>query len=95
MALPAFLWQLVVAFPVQFSPSFALGAEQSPLTTVGSSIRFVGQNLGRLLLLMITGSILVFIAAMPSLVGLLLAVPVVVIAQAHIFRVLRDEPVVP
>lgn len=93
--LACYVGAIVVAFFVQFYAYFVLGDEQGPWQAIKSSFGFVNKNLASIIVLFLAGIVATFIGALLCLVGLLVAYPVVLIAHAYTFRVLRGEPVAP
>ncbi|MDP4015217.1 MAG: hypothetical protein U0990_04940 [Candidatus Nanopelagicales bacterium] len=84
---------LVFGFFAQFFQYFILDQGQSPLTAIKSSLSFVSGNLANVFLLSIASIVAVVIGALLCGVGLLIAIPVVVLAQAYTYRVLSGQPV--
>ena len=60
---------------------------------IKASVAFVNANLGTLIGFYIASAIAIFVGALLCGIGLLAAIPVVVIAQAYAYRSLQGEPV--
>lgn len=84
---------LIVMFFVQFTIYFVLDQSQSPMEAIGSSFKFVNANLANVFLLFLASILAMIVGALACGVGLLIAVPVVVVAHAYTYRVLQGQPV--
>lgn len=84
---------VIFAWLAQFFLFFVLGADQGPWQAIVSSLRFSVDHFVPVLLLYILSSVALFVGALLCGVGLLVALPIVVIAQAYTFRVLEGQPV--
>lgn len=91
--LACYIGAIVVAFFVQFYAYFVLGEEQAPWESIKSSFSFVNQHLANIIVLYLASLLAILVGALLCGVGLLVAYPVVFIAHAYTFRVLRGEPV--
>jgi len=86
---------IVFAFFAQFALYFVIDKGQSAPDAIRSSIALVNKNLGTVVLLFIAVYIAQAIGSALCGVGLLVALPVCVIATAFVYRRLLDEPVAP
>ncbi|UYM05322.1 hypothetical protein [Solicola gregarius] len=86
---------LIVFFFTQFTMFFIVDKDMSITDAIKSSASFVNKNLGTLIGFYICSLIAYFVGALLCGVGLLLAVPVVIIAQTYAYRVLQGEAVAP
>ena len=86
---------LIIAFFGAFFVYFILDQDLGAWESIKASFSFVKDNIGNLLLLMILTWIALFVGALLCGLGLFVAVPVVVIAQAYAYKVLRGQPVAP
>lgn len=84
---------LVVWFLTGFTLFFLVDRRLSPLEAVKASVAFTLEHLGPLAALFATSLLAYFAGAVLCGVGLVAAIPVVVLAQAYTYRVLREEPV--
>ncbi len=84
---------LLISFFGQFILFFILDDEMDAIPAITSSVSFVGSHFSPLLVLMLLSFVAVVAGALLCGVGLLAAIPVVVIAQAYTFRRLRNQPV--
>ncbi len=84
---------LVVMFFGQFFVHFAIDKRLPAVDAIKASVAFVNANLGTLIGFYIASAIAVFVGALLCGIGLLAAIPVVVIAQAYTYRTLQGEPV--
>lgn len=84
---------LVVGFFSQFFVHFILDKRMSAIDGIKASFGFVNQNLGTLIGLYIAGAIAIFIGSLLCGIGALVAIPVVIIAQAYAYRSLQGETV--
>ena len=86
---------LLVAFFTVFAMYFVVDKNQSPIEAITSSAKLVKDHIGDTVLLILL-SIVVIIAGFIALcVGLLVALPIVVIATAYAFKKFQGEPVTP
>jgi uncharacterized membrane protein len=84
---------LVVLFFTSYTLYFVIDRGQDAVTALKSSFTMVSNNLG-VLLLFFLASLAAWIAGICAcVIGLLVAIPVVVLAQAYTFRTLNDDPV--
>ncbi len=74
---------------------FILDQDLGAWESIKASFSFVKDNIGNLLLLLILTWIALFVGALLCGLGLFVAVPVVVIAQAYAYKMLRGQPVAP
>lgn len=84
---------LVIAFFSQFFVHFILDKRMSALDAIKASFSFVNKNLGTLIGFYIASLIAIMIGYMVCFVGALVAIPVVIIAQAFAYRSLQGETV--
>lgn len=81
---------LIVSFLTQFFLFFILDHGEDGWSGVVSSARFTIDNVVPVLLLLVLSFVAIVVGALLCGLGLLVAVPVVVIAQAYTFRVLTN-----
>lgn len=86
---------LIVAFLGSYFVYFILDQDQGAWESIKSSFAFVKDNVGNLLLVFLLSLVIVFVGALLCGVGLLVAYPVVYIAYAYAYKVLRGQPVAP
>lgn len=86
---------LVVAFFGSFFVYFILDQDAGAWDSIMKSFAFVKDNIGNLLLLLILSFIAMFVGALLCGLGLFVAIPVTVIAQAYTYKMLRGQPVAP
>jgi len=86
---------LIVIFFGSFFVYFILDQDLGAIDSIKASFSFVKDNVGNLLLLFILSLIAMFIGALLCGIGLLVAYPVVFIAHAYAYKVLRGVPVAP
>jgi hypothetical protein len=84
---------IVVIFFTAYALYFVIDRGQDAITAIKSSFTFVKNNVGQLLLLWLATIAAYIVGACLCGVGLLVAIPVVVIAQAYTFRTLTNDPV--
>lgn len=84
---------LVVYFFTQFFVHFCIDKKMDALDAIKASFGFVNKNLGTLVGFFIASLVAYFVGALLCGIGLLVAFPVVIIAQAYTYRRLQDEPV--
>ncbi len=86
---------LLVAFFGSFFVYFILDQNLGAIDALKASFNFVKDNFGNLLLLLLLTMIAIFVGALLCGLGLFVAIPVTVIAQAYAYKVLRGQPVAP
>ena len=86
---------VVVAFFLSFTTYFIVDEGQSATQAIQSSFRFTKDNAGELVLLFLAIIGANLVGACLCGVGLLITVPVTILAQAYAYRVLRHQPVNP
>lgn len=84
---------LIVIFLTWFTYYFLIDQRLSAVEAIRASVGFVSQNLGSLIGLFLASLLAIIVGALLCLVGLLAAIPVVLLAQAFAYRTLRGEPV--
>lgn len=86
---------LVVAFLTQFTLLFVVDRGLTAVEAVRASVGLVGKHLGATVVLFLLSAGVTLLGAALCGVGLLVAVPVVLIGYAYTFRRLQDQPVAP
>jgi uncharacterized membrane protein len=86
---------LVFAFFTWYSNFFVVGEGQSGFDAIMSSFKFTAEHIGNLILLFLLAVVICIAGICACGVGLLVAIPVVTIAAAYTFKVLRGQPVAP
>jgi len=86
---------VLIAFLTSYTLFFIVDQELEAAEAIAESVKLVWHNFGKALLFFILAAIVVAIGAIVCLVGLLVAVPVVVIGMAYTYRRLQQQPVVP
>jgi len=84
---------LIIAFFGSFFVYFILDQDAGAWDSITKSFAFVKDNIGNVLLLLILSWIILFVGALLCGLGLFVAVPVTVVAQAYTYKVLRGQPV--
>jgi uncharacterized membrane protein len=84
---------IVVIFFTSYTLYFVIDRGQDAVTAIKSSVALVKDNIGVLLLFFLASFAAYVVGACLCGVGLLAAIPVVVIAQAYTFRTLTSDPV--
>lgn len=88
-----FIPGLIVLFFGQWFGYFVLDRKQEPVDALKSSFTFVNENLGTVIVFFLASLLAYFIGAILCGIGLLVAIPVVVIAQAYLYKRLTGLPV--
>ena len=86
---------LIVWFFTQFTMFFIVDKDMSVLDALKASMSFVNRNVGTLIALFLGCIVAYFVGALVCFVGLLVAIPVVIIAQTYAYRTLQGEAVAP
>lgn len=84
---------LLVIFFTSYALYFVIDRGQDAVTSIKSSFAFVRGNLGQVLLFWLASVLAYVVGACLCGVGLLVAIPVVIIGQAYTFRTLTNDPV--
>lgn len=74
---------------------FLIDKRLSPVDAIRASFGFVNKNLGTLLLLFLACAVVYWLGSLVCTVGLIVAVPLIVIVQGFMFRRLQGELVAP
>ncbi len=88
-----FIPGLIFVFFAQWYGYFLIGKQMAPVDSIKASFTFVNSNIGTLVGFYIACLVAYFIGALLCGIGLLVAVPVVIIAQGFMWRRLQGEPV--
>ena len=86
---------LLVAFFTMFALYFVVDKDQSPIDAITSSLKLVWSNLGNAVLLILLSILVLIAGAIALCVGLLVALPVVILASAYAYKKFQGEPVTP
>lgn len=84
---------IIVYFFAQFFVHFAIDKRLDAIAAIKASFAFVNANVGQVLVFSLLFLVAYVVGAILCGVGLLVAVPVAIIAQAYTFRRLQGEPV--
>lgn len=86
---------LVFMFLSSYTMLFVVDKNLGALDALKASISFTTSHLGETILFFLLSAVVTVVGAILCGVGLLVAYPVVLVAQAYTFRVLHNEPVTP
>ena len=86
---------IIVGFLLNWAMFYVVDQDMEPMDAIKASVKFVTSHLGDTIVFYLLGIVVLFVGAMLCLVGLLVAVPVVLIAAAFTFRVLNGQQVPP
>lgn len=84
---------LIIAFFGQFFVFFVIDRNMGGIDAIKASFGFVNKNLGTLIGLFLAEILAIFVGALICGIGLIVAVPVVIIAQSFAYRTLNGESV--
>ncbi len=84
---------ILVIFFTSYTLYFVIDRNQDAMTAIKSSFALVKDNFGVLILFFLASLAAYIVGACLCGVGLLAAIPIVVIAQAYTFRTLSNDPV--
>ncbi len=85
---------IVVSIFSFFAIYFVVDRDESPLKAIGSSFAMVGSNFGQALLSGLLAFLILIAGTVALVVGLLVAVPITVVAGAYAFKSFSGQPVV-
>jgi uncharacterized membrane protein len=88
-----YLPALLVGYFTQFTLLFIIDKNMSATDAIQASFRLCLDNLGPTILWSLLAIVCVIVGAIVCLVGLLVAVPVVLVGLAYTYRRLQDQPV--
>lgn len=86
---------LVVMFLTWFTLQFVIDQDQQPIDAIKSSFQVISQNAGPLLLLTLALVGINILGAIPCFIGLLITIPMTIIASTYAYRVLTQRHVSP
>ena len=89
--LPGIAWLIFTAY----APILALDKGVGPGEAISTSIGWVKDNFGQVFLLLLVAWVIYVAGAIVCLVGLLVSIPVALVAIIYSYRALNQEPVVP
>lgn len=93
--LVGWLLPAVVNFLLLFTLWFVIDKDLSPVDALRSSVQLVTANLGTTILFYLLGFLILAAGAALCGVGLLIALPVVLVATSYLYRRLLGEPIAP
>lgn len=88
-----FVGAIPVAIFTSFTMWFVIDRNQDAITALKSSFTMVKDNFGPLLLFFLASLAAIIVGTCLCGVGLLAAIPIVILAQAYTFRTLNNDPV--
>jgi len=86
---------IVAAFFLAFALFFALDRGLSATDAIKASIDLVKNNVVVVLLLVVAAAILSFLGSLVCGLGVIVTIPVTVVAAAYVYRRLQNQPVAP
>jgi len=89
--IPGIIWLVLTAY----APLVALDKGVGPGEAISTSIDWVKNNAGRVVLLLFVAYIVYVIGVVACCVGLLVSMPVALVAITYSYRILGNEPVAP
>ena len=84
---------LIVGFFTQFTLLFIVDKQMSAVDAIKASFRLCMDNLGNTVLFYLLALVTILVGTVVCLVGLLVAVPIVLVGIAYTYRRLQNEPV--
>ena len=86
---------IIAGFLLSFTTYFVVDRGMSATQAIQASFEFTSQRVGQLVLFFLAMFAALLVGACLCGLGLLVAIPVTIIAQAYTYRMLRGEPVAP
>lgn len=86
---------LVVGLLTMFTNYFIIDKNQSALEAIKSSFNLVKDNVGSVLLFVLLSIVATVAGLLACCIGIVVATPIVILAQAYTYRTLQGEPVAP
>lgn len=84
---------IVFGFLAQYTMYFVIDRKMSGIDALKASISFTTSHLGDTVVFYLLAIVVAFVGAILCGVGLLVAIPVVLVGQAYTYRRLHDQPV--
>ncbi len=84
---------LVVMLFTSFAMHFVIDRRMAAVDAIKASVELVNRNLGTMILLLIAGYVANTIGSLLCGIGLLVSIPVVIIANTYAYRRMQGEPV--
>lgn len=84
---------IIVAYLTQYTLYFLIDRNMGAVDAIRASVQFTIAHPGTLIVFAIVGYLILVVASVACLLPLLVAFPVVLIAQAYLYKRLQDEPV--
>ncbi len=89
--IPGIIWLIFTAY----APILALDKGMSPVEAITTSLNWVKDNMGQVFLILLVSWVVYIAGALLCGVGLLVSIPVALVAIIYSYRALTNEPVVP
>lgn len=89
--IPGIIWLIFTAY----APILALDKGTSPVEAITTSLNWVKDNMGQVFLILLVSWVVYIAGALLCGVGLLVSIPVALVAIIYSYRALTNEPVVP
>ena len=89
--IPGIIWMVLTAY----APLVALDKGVGPGEAISTSIDWVKNNAGRVILVLIVAYVVQTLGIIACCVGLLVSIPVSLVAITYSYRILGNEPVAP
>jgi uncharacterized membrane protein len=89
--IPGIIWLVLTAY----APLLSLDKGLSPGDAINTSISWVRENAGSVILVLILAYVVYFLGFIACCIGLLISMPVALVAITYSYRVLGNEPVAP
>ena len=89
--IPGIIWLVLTAY----APLVALDKGVGPGEAISTSIDWVKNNAGRVILVLLVAYLVYTLGIIACCVGLLVSIPVALVAITYSYRVLGNEPVAP
>ena len=86
---------IIVGFLLNWTMFYVVDKNMGAIDAIKASVKFVTDHLGDTILFYLLGLVVLIVGAILCLVGLLVAVPVVLIGAAYTYRRLNGEQVAP
>jgi uncharacterized membrane protein len=86
---------IIVWFLTIFTPFFVIDRNLAPMDAIANSVALVRRHAGKLVLFCLVAWLVYVAGAIVCLVGLLVSIPVALVATAYMYKRIQDEPVAP
>jgi uncharacterized membrane protein len=86
---------IIVAFLTLFTPFYVIDKDLAPMEAIASSVDLVRRHAGKLILFCLVAWLVYTLGVIVCFVGLLVSIPLAMVATAYMYKHIQDDPVAP